>query len=243
MKKKIFIITVIIIIGLLIGVIVMRDNMSNRADLNTENLNIDESRETDLIKEVRQYQAEDQDYDGKGVFWDGETVSMKDDSMDDKNLTGDRFGVYNTDEIVTDDWSVRAKIKDDIKAYEQDNDHLYYAGEKWKMEVKKVDYNERRQYYSEDKNSLDISEEAVPKNFEDRYEESSIFLNFSEVDGNLLAGYVYLLKDYYGHEYEVSYHGTGFMEDIFLNASCLGGSFNVLFDIDAWAKEHKPSGN
>ena len=110
------------------------------------------------------------------------------------------------------------------------------------MEVKKADYNTRKQYYSEDERSLDISEESLPENIKDRYEESSLFLNFSEVNDTLLAGYVYLFKDYYGHEYEVSYHGTGFMEDIFLNASCMGGSFHIQFDIDAWAEEHKPSG-
>ncbi len=234
MKKKIFVITVLVVVGLLTGVIIMGENTSNKTDLGPNKKN--------LIDEVCRYQAEDKEYDGKGVFWNGETLSLRDDPMDDKKLVGDRFGMYNTDEIVSDDWSVRAKIKDDIESFEQDNDHLYCSGKNWIIEVQKADYQERKRFYSEDKLSLDISEESLPKSFKDRYQESAMYLNFLEVDDNLLVGYVYLLKDFYGHEYEVSYHGTGFMEDIALNASCLGGSFNIVFDIDAWAEEHKPSG-
>ena len=220
----------------------MKENRNSKNYTNTNDPDTNNTNSSDIIQEIRKYQMKDQKYDGKGVFWDGEKVSFEDDPMDDKDIVGDRFGVYKTDEIVTDDWKVNAKISDDIEDFEQDNDHLYYVGKNWKMEIKKIDYNERKQYYSEDTQSLDISEESLPENFEDRYENASIYLNLTQVNSKMLAGYVYLLRDYFDHEYEVSYHGTGFLEDIFLNASCMGGSFDILFDVDAWAEEHKPSG-
>ena len=196
---------------------------------------------SDLIKKMWQLRLEDKEFDGKGIFWDGEVLVIKTDSMDDETIVGDRFGVYNTDEIINDYWSVRVKTKDNIDIFEQDKEQLYYSGKDWKMEVKRIDYNERYQCYSEDADSLDISEDALPVSLSERYQESSLFLNFTECNNSTLVGYVYLFKDYYGNEYEVSYHGMGFVEDVFLNASCLGGSFNIVFDVDAWAMENRPS--
>ena len=156
----------------------------------------------------------------QSVFWDGTEARMIDDDQDSKDVDDGRYYrgcVYLEKEL----WSTNIYGMEGRQEVENTEKHVLFKGASWQFEVTMIDNFDEGVAKLESEDNLRLCSEDIGE---------KTFLGIRDINGRRYAGYATIKDDLFGHVYEISYFGTGNMEDIGVMASQVKNQFTINFE-------------
>lgn len=201
----------------------------NKEGKETMNISTEKVSETEYFHELWK---EDEQGDGKSVYWDGEKAFLIEDPLDSLDITDGRLVVEGTEmKTVPGIFELHYlnKLKN-VQVVSEKEDDYHLTAENMDIRVQEVDFSGEKERLDKDSGYRSMETDVLSQHQIKYFKEYGLYMGLADTEKGRYAGYTLIFKsELNGKSYKLSVLGIGNMEDIKMHALYVMNHFEVLF--------------
>lgn len=182
----------------------------------------------ELVLEFQNMMNEDIAGNQMAVQWNGEQTTLIKDTMDDIEVLDGRNGNYAYIDVEKDTWFTKLPDTKQYQIHVDQEKCFIVEGDYWELEITEVNLEETVQELLDDPWMQAVTKQDLSQTVKERFEQAALYRGLKQCKKGIRAGYVFILQDYFGNAWKLSYVGTGNMNQIKADAMMIFENFRTI---------------
>ena len=174
---------------------------------------------------------EDEEWDQKGVEWDGKVARMVKDKLDadveDGRYVSEGYNTYTADQLIECSYPIGYE---QIDLDEEQPDHCHFINGDCEIIIQQISYTDEVDQFEKNENYYIYDRVKLRDDITEYFKDFKTYVGIKELKGVKKAGYVLLFKsNLVDRSYKIEVYGLGNMSDIAIDAFFVMNHFDVVW--------------